>query len=346
MVESQNIKSRKERIETQKRASKMKRNRKMVSYVLAGTLAASAYITVNIKSGGVLANAQVYQVKPGDTLYSLAQKHGLSVNELKALNGLKSDVIKVGQTLKVSEAGSKDRETQRVVHHTVTKGDTLFSISQKYGTTVSAIKQLNALKSDVIKVGKTLTVSNGQTAAVYKVKSGDTLFSIGKRFSVPVGLIQKENNLTTDIIFVGQQLSIPTTKSLPVKENKQETVTKAYYTVAPGETLWGIANKFNLSAYKLKKDNNLSSDHVLIGQELKIQTDGLIKANAVITGVVDRNSVEFIIEGEKEPLVLRVAYGTAGNYDLIAGAELMIIYKNGVSPVLVDLVFANEGFGY
>lgn len=345
-MESQNIKSRKERIERQKRASKLKRNRKMVSYVLAGTLATSAFITVNTKSDGVLANAQVYQVKPGDTLYSLAQKNGLSVKELKSLNGLKSDVIKVGQILKVSEASSKDREAKTVIH-TVTKGDTLFSISQKYGTTVLALKQLNGLKSDIIKIGQTLTVSQIKTTTVYKVKSEDTLFSISKKFGVAVGLIQKENNLTTDIIFVGQQLSIPTsTGGTPVIENKKKTVSKAYYTVAPGETLWGIANKFNLSAYKLKKDNNLSSDYVLIDQELKIQTDGLIKANAVITGVVDRNSVEFIIEGEKESLVLRVAYGTAGNYDIIAGAELMIIYKDGVSPVLVDLVFANEGFGY
>ncbi len=344
-MESQNIKSRKERIETQKRANKIKRNRKVVSYVLAGTLATSAFITVNAKSAGALANVPVYQVKPGDTLYSLAQKHGISVKELKALNGLKSDVIKVGQTLKVSEASSKDREAESVVH-TVTKGDTLFSISQKYGTTVSGLKQLNGLKSDVIKVGQTLTVSQVQTTTVYKVKSEDTLFSISKKFGVAVGLIQKENNLTTDIIFVGQQLIIPASSGIPVMENKQETVSKAYYTVAPGETLWGIANKFNLSAYKLKKDNNLSSDHVLIGQELKIQTGGLLKANAVITGVVDRNSVEFLIEGEKEPLVLRVAYGTAGNYDIIAGAELTIIYKDGISPVLVDLVFANEGFGY
>lgn len=345
MVDSQNIMSRKERIETQKRMNKGKRNRKMVSYVLAGTLAASAFITVNTKSGTVFANVSVHQVKSGDTLYSLAKKHGLSVKELKEINGLKSDVIKVGQTLKVSASGPKDTEAKSVVH-TVSKDDTLFAISQKYGTTVTAIKQLNGLKSDVIKVGQTLTVSKGQTTAVYKVKSGDTLFSISREFGVAVGLIQKENNLTTDIIFVGQQLSIPASTGIPVIENELKKVTKSYYTVAPGETLWGIANKFNLSTYKLKKDNNLSSDRVLIGQELKIQTDGLIQANAVITGVVDRNSVEFLIEGEKEPLVLRVAYGTAGNYDIISGAELKIIYKNGVSPVLVDLVFANEGFGY
>lgn len=341
MVESQNIRSRKERIETQKRINKGKRDRKIVSYVLAGTLAVSAFITVNAR-GEVLANEAVHQVKPGDTLFSLAQKYGVSVKELKELNGLKSDIIKVGQVLQLSESSSKEAETTNNIH-TVSSGDTLFSIAKKYDLSVTELKQVNNLKADLIKVGQVLKVGGATTS--YKVTAGDTLFSIGEKFHVTVGSIQKENNLTTDTIRIGQQLLIPPSNH-QVVEKAQEKVTKAFYTVAPGETLWGIAKKFNMSAHKIKKDNHMSSEYVLIGQELKIQTDGMIKANAVITGVVDRNSVEFLIEGEKEPVVLRVAYGTAPNYDIISGAELTIIYKNGISPVLVDLVFANEEFGY
>ncbi|WP_404469345.1 LysM peptidoglycan-binding domain-containing protein [Sutcliffiella horikoshii] len=342
MVESQNIRSRKERIETQKRINKGKRDKKIVSYVLAGTLAVSAFITVNAR-GEVLANEALHQVKPGDTLFSLAQKYGVSVKELKELNGLKSDIIKVGQILQLSETGSKEVEENKKSTHEVSSGDTLFSIAKKYGLTVTELKQVNNLKTDLIKMGQVLKVGGATTS--YKVMAGDTLFSISEKFDVTVGSIQKENNLTTDTIRIGQQLIIPPSNHQSV-EKAQEKVTKAFYTVAPGETLWGIAKKFNMSAHKIKKDNHMSSEYVLIGQELKIQTDGMIKANAVITGVVDRNSVEFLIEGEKEPVVLRVAYGTAPNYDIISGAELSIIYKKGISPVLVDLVFANEEFGY
>jgi D-gamma-glutamyl-meso-diaminopimelic acid endopeptidase CwlS len=341
-VESQNIRSRKERIETQKRINKGKRDKKIVSYVLAGTLAVSAFITVNAR-GEVLANEAVHQVKPGDTLFSLAQKYGISIKEIKDLNGLKSDIIIVGQILQLSESGSKEVGENKKLTHEVSSGDTLFSIAMKYGLSVSELKQVNNLKTDLIKVGQVLKV--GTKATYYKVMAGDTLFSISEKFNVTVGSIQKENHLTTDTIHIGQQLIIPPSNH-DVMEKPHEKVTKAFYTVAPGETLWGIAKKFNMSSHKIKKDNHMSTDIVLIGQELKIQADGMLKANAVITGVVDRNSVEFLIEGEKEPLVLRVAYGTAPNYDIISGAELSIIYKKGISPVLVDLVFANEEFGY
>ncbi|WP_226683408.1 LysM peptidoglycan-binding domain-containing protein [Sutcliffiella horikoshii] len=341
MVESQNIRSRKERIETQKRINKGKRDKKIVSYVLAGTLAVSAFITVNAR-GEVLANEAVHQVKPGDTLFSLAQKYGVSIKELKELNGLKSDIIKVGQVLQLSGSGSKEVVENKKSIHEVSSGDTLFSIAKKYGLSVTELKQINNLKTDLIKVGQVLKV--GTKATSYKVIAGDTLISISKKFNVTVGSIQKENNLTTDTIRIGQQLIIPASNHGVVES--QEKVSKAFYTVAAGETLWGIAKKFNMSAHKIKKDNHMSSEYVLIGQELKIQTDGMFKANAVITGVVDKNSVEFLIEGEKEPVVLRVAYGTAPNYDIISGAELSIIYKKGMSPVLVDLVFANEEFGY
>jgi D-gamma-glutamyl-meso-diaminopimelic acid endopeptidase CwlS len=69
-----------------------------------------------------------------------------------------------------------------------------------------------------------------------------------------------------------------------------------------------------------------------------------VKANAVKTGVVDNKSVEFQIEGEKEPIVLTVAYGTASNFELISGAKIKIIYQQSISPALVDLVFENESF--
>ncbi|KPB04088.1 hypothetical protein AAV98_13755 [Bacillus sp. CHD6a] len=339
---SQNIRSRKERIETQKRINKGKRDKKIVSYVLAGTLAVSAFITVNAR-GEVLANEAVHQVKSGDTLFSLAQKYGISIKELKELNGLKSDIIKVGQILQLSESGSIEVGENKKPTHVVSAGDTLFSIAKKYGLSVTELKHVNNLKTDLIKVGQVLKV--GTKATYYDVMAGDTLFSISEKFHVTVGSIQKENNLTTDTIRIGQQLIIPPTNH-DVMEKSLEKVTKAFYTVAPGETLWGIAKKFNMPVHKMKKDNHMASDYVLIGQELKIEADGMFKANAVITGVVDRNSVEFLIEGEKEPVVLRVAYGTAPNYDIISGAELTIIYKKGISPVLVDLVFANEEFGY
>lgn len=86
-----------------------------------------------------------HKVVSGDTLFSLAKKYGLTVNELKSINNLTSDMIKVGQILKLTQ-----------FTHTVVSGDTLFSLAKKNNTTVDKLKSLNGLKSDTIKVGQVL----------------------------------------------------------------------------------------------------------------------------------------------------------------------------------------------
>ncbi len=94
-------------------------------------------------------------VEKGQTLYSLAKQYNLSVSQLKSYNGLSSNLIKVGQQLKLSS----DNPYVEVGHNsvwTVSKGDTLYSIAKKNGTTVSVIKSMNGLTSNLIKVGQKL----------------------------------------------------------------------------------------------------------------------------------------------------------------------------------------------
>ena len=109
---------------------------------------------------GVSVNS--YTVKKGDTLYLLAKRFVTSVLEIKSLNGLKSDWLYIGQILKVpnnapvSKAGNS---------YTVKKGDTLYLLSKKYGTTVSTLKSLNGLKSTALYVGQVLKVPVSNTTA-------------------------------------------------------------------------------------------------------------------------------------------------------------------------------------
>ncbi len=93
------------------------------------------------------ATGDVYTVKSRDTLWSISQKYGVSVADIKNWNGLKSDVITVGQKLIVKNGS-------RV--HTVVKGDTLWSIAKKYNTSVAKLKADNGLKSDNINPGQKL----------------------------------------------------------------------------------------------------------------------------------------------------------------------------------------------
>lgn len=90
-----------------------------------------------------------YKVVKGDTLWGISNKFGVTIDQIKKLNGLKSDVLVIGQTLKIRE---------NTVTYKVVKGDTLWGVAQKVGLTVAEIKSLNGLKSDVISIGQTLKV--------------------------------------------------------------------------------------------------------------------------------------------------------------------------------------------
>ncbi|BAO77136.1 LysM peptidoglycan-binding domain-containing protein [Winogradskyella sp. PG-2] len=94
-------------------------------------------------------------VERGETLFGLAMRYNLTVNELKSKNSLNTDLIKVGQKLRVRDFGlSNDKADISVC--TVAKGDTLYSIAKKSGTSVKALKKLNRLTNDMLMIGQIL----------------------------------------------------------------------------------------------------------------------------------------------------------------------------------------------
>lgn len=110
-----------------------------------------------------------YKVKSGDTLGKIASKYGTTVNQIKTWNGLRSNTIVIGQSLKVgrsktgggssySGGGSSSGSSSIKATHTVKSGETLSSIARKYGSTPDKIKKANGLRSDVIKVGQKLKI--------------------------------------------------------------------------------------------------------------------------------------------------------------------------------------------
>lgn len=100
-------------------------------------------------------NSNFHIVASGETLYSLSRQYNLSLNELKSKNNLNTNLIKVGQKLRVSSFGISN-EVDNISIWTVLKGDTIFSISRKSGTSVEAIKQLNGLTNNTIIIGQIL----------------------------------------------------------------------------------------------------------------------------------------------------------------------------------------------
>ena len=184
------------------------------------------------------------------------------MDNIKKLNNLSSNNLKIGQILKIrpnSEEDAVDNKTTYVVK----KGDSLWSIANKNNTTVDNIKKLNNLSSNNLSIGQKLIIIDANdnlpsNKITYIVKKGDSLWSIANKYDTTVDKIKAENNLTSNSLSIGQKLVIPSTSNYVT------------YTVKKGDSLWIIANKNNTTVDKIKKRNNLSSNSLSIGQKLII----------------------------------------------------------------------------
>lgn len=99
-----------------------------------------------------------YIVVSGDTLYSIAHKYNTTVDAIKSLNNLTSNILSIGQVLKIPTTSTQMPEPN-YINYTVVSGDTLYSIARKYNTTVTSIKDLNNLKSDILSIGQVLKIN-------------------------------------------------------------------------------------------------------------------------------------------------------------------------------------------
>ncbi len=219
-----------------------------------------------------------YTVKKGDNLYNIAKKYDTTVDDIKRYNNLLTDALSIGQKLIIPcyMDDTTDDNLFNYVSYVIEKGDSLYSIAKKFGTTVDKIKQDNNLTSDVLTVGKTLMIldNTGVSAIeecygeefegvnnyiVYTVQKGDSLYSIAKKFGTTVNEIEILNNLDSTNLSIGQELKIPGTEGGSTK-----------YIVQKGESLYSIAKKFNTTVDAIKNKNNLTSNLLSIGQELII----------------------------------------------------------------------------
>ncbi|MEQ2528567.1 LysM peptidoglycan-binding domain-containing protein [Bacillaceae bacterium CLA-AA-H227] len=182
----------------------------------------------------------------------------------------------------------------------VEKGDTLSHIAKKYQTSVTELKNLNNLNSDLIFVNQLLKVSNeinsvktppqttpvqipAVTVSSYSVVKGDTLSKIAKQHNISLANLMEWNGLDHHIIYPGQKLKVSNSQSLtptqpvtkPEKSKQAETVSQistSVYLVQKGDTLSHISHKFGTSVKQLKELNNMNSDLIFIGQTLKVTT--------------------------------------------------------------------------
>ena len=262
----------------------------LLDYVEGVVKAIADYTGTPYTPPGVISDTgteNTYVVKRGDTLYSIANRYNLSVNELKQLNNLTSNNLYIGQVLQVREVPS----TEDTSTYIVKKGDTLYALAAQFDTSVNAIKDLNNLTSNTLYIGQELLIPsaypddefpsaddnlpeelpddmeengmefpNGEIEYdTYTVVRGDSLWSISRKYNIPVEELIRINNLTNNTIKIGDTLLVP---RLEVDEST--------YVVKLGDTLWSIAKRYNVSVNDLKNANNLQDNLLSVGQTLII----------------------------------------------------------------------------
>ena len=165
-----------------------------------------------------------YEVKLGDNLYTIGKENNISVEELKEINNLKSNILTIGMKIKIPI----NKAIVGNNYYIVSEGDTLYSIAKKFNITVPTILKLNDLSSTIITVGQKLKVRetkpNGYEIPLgskcigknyvedkyikYTVKKDDNLFNIANKFETTVQSIIELNNLKDDNLSIGQILLI------------------------------------------------------------------------------------------------------------------------------------------
>lgn len=207
-------------------------------------------------------NQNTYTVKSGDSLWLIANKYNTTVDELKRINNLSSNLLSIGQVLKLPTSSDQNANENKNTY-VVKKGDSLWIIANNYNTTVDKLKRLNNLSSNLLSIGQVLILPGSNTTSganqiTYTVKKGDSLWKLANTYDTTVDAIKSANNLSSNTLQIGQTLIIPTT-------SKYTT-----YTVKKGDSLWLIANNYNTTVDEIKKLNNLSSNTLQIGQKLLV----------------------------------------------------------------------------
>ena len=165
-----------------------------------------------------------YTVKKGDGLGAIAERHGMTLQEIRELNGLKDNNIQAGQKLKVTGKASEERSEKpeaKSSTYTVKKGDSLGAIAERFGVTVDQLRDWNGIKGNNIQAGQKLTIggkskssskagsSKSAKAKTHKVRSGESLGVIAEKYGTTAAAIRRANGIKGDNIRVGQTLKIP-----------------------------------------------------------------------------------------------------------------------------------------
>ncbi|KAK58223.1 LysM peptidoglycan-binding domain-containing protein [Staphylococcus lugdunensis] len=170
-------------------------------------------------------------------------------------------------------------QAEAATTHTVKAGESVWSISHKYGMSIARLKSLNGLKSNLIFPNQVLKVSGSSkstanrtantSSSTYTVQPGDSLSLIASKYNTTYQKIMQLNGLNNFFIYPGQKLKVTGTAAKNNTKPSQSSKS-SIYTVQPGDSLSLIASKYNTTYQKIMQLNGLNNFFIYPGQKLKV----------------------------------------------------------------------------
>ncbi len=235
--------------------------------------------------------SKVWELNPWINIYKRKRSRYSPLNDVILPPGTYEILLPIDAVPNEDQVSSVEKKFMKknsgyYQYHTVRRGESLYSISRKYRTSVSKIKSINGLRSNVIYPGQKLKLygssgSSGSSStpiqgqSTYTVKKGDTLSGIASRAGISLRKLKSLNNMNSNTIYPGQKLIVTGNISSGSSKGSStssgtvsgETTTHA---VKSGETLGVIAKRYGVTVKDLLNANNLNKTTIYVGQRLKI----------------------------------------------------------------------------
>ena len=268
-----------------------------------------------------------YTVQAGDSYWRIANKYGISIEELQRLNGTSSYFLYPGQSLVVpgsasttsgsaSSASSSTSSTSTSSaggKYTVQAGDSYWRIANKYGISIQELQRLNGTSDYTLHPGQSIKVpgsgtnasasSNSSSASTsttsaapaaggsYTVQAGDSYWRIANKYGISISELQRLNGTSNYFLYPGQSIKVPgsgSASATPAPASNTASTTPApaetpapapstgggNYTVQAGDSYWRIANKYGISISELQRLNGTSNYFLYPGQSIKVPGGG------------------------------------------------------------------------
>jgi len=218
-----------------------------------------------------------YTIRPGDTLYVIAINNGTTVEAIMAINpGINPNNLQIGQVICVPTMVPSVPSVPPCpggFYYTIKAGDTLYNLALQFNVTVDAIIRANpGINPNNLQIGQVICIPAAApptpscSGFLYTIKAGDTLYKLAQQFNVTVSAIIAANpGIDPNRLQIGQVICIPAAAP------PTPSCSGFYYTIKAGDTLYKLAQQFNVTVSAIMAANpGINPNRLQIGQVICI----------------------------------------------------------------------------